>query len=99
MSFGFLEDAWFTKESLKLTRVYFTAYYIAFGPHGPRAEAPPGEGWKIVRYTTFFVGVSFALFFFTRMFARGPPKTMAAEWQEATNEYMKVRDNPYYHIR
>jgi len=65
------------------------AYYIAFGPHGPRAEAPPGEGWKIFRYTMYGCAASFALFAFTRMFARGPPKTMSKEWQEASNEYLK----------
>jgi hypothetical protein len=25
-------------------------------------------------------------------FAKPPPKTMSKEWQEATNEYAKVRD-------
>jgi hypothetical protein len=68
-----------------------TAYYIAFGPHGPRAEAPPGEGMQIFKYTMIGVLVSVGLFYFTRMFARGPPKTMSAEWQEASNAYMKVR--------
>ncbi|TID20173.1 cytochrome c oxidase polypeptide 5 [Venturia nashicola] len=65
------------------------AYHIAFGPHGPRAEAPPGEGLKILKYVTIGVGFSLALFYFTRIFARGPPKTMSAEWQEASNAYLK----------
>lgn len=68
-----------------------TAYHIAFGPHGPRAEAPPGEGMKIFNYTMIGVAVSIALFYFTRVFARGPPKTMSQEWQEASNAYLKVR--------
>jgi hypothetical protein len=73
-----------------------TAYYIAFGPHGPRAEAPPGEGMQIFKYTMIGVVVSVGLFYLTRMFARGPPKTMSAEWQEASNAYMKVRFVPIF---
>lgn len=68
------------------------AYYIAFGPHGPRAEAPPGEGFKIFKYTMVGVLISLGLFYVTRVLARGPPKTMSAEWQEASNAYMK-REN------
>jgi hypothetical protein len=73
------------------------AYYIAFGPHGPRAEAPPGEGMKIFQYTMYGVLISIGLFYLTRVFARGPPKTMSAEWQEASNAYMKVRFHSIFH--
>ncbi|KAK4504680.1 hypothetical protein PRZ48_002641 [Zasmidium cellare] len=65
------------------------AYWIAFGPHGPRAQAPPGEGTKIFIYTILGVVAAGALFGFTRYFARGSPRSMNKEWQEATNEYMK----------
>jgi len=65
------------------------AYWIAFGPHGPRAEAPAGENWKVFRYTMYGVIASGALFYATRLFAGPPPKTMTREWQEATNEYLK----------
>lgn len=68
-----------------------TAYHIAFGPHGPRAASPPGEGMQIFKYVLIGVASSVALFYFTRIFARGPPKTMSAEWQEASNAYLKVR--------
>jgi len=67
-----------------------TAYYIAFGAHGPRALPPPGEGWRVAGYTAVGVAVSFALFVTLHMFARGPPSTMTKEYQEATNEYLKV---------
>lgn len=67
-----------------------TAWWIAFGPHGPRAEDPPGEWTKIMWYTTIGVAVSAALFFGIHAFARPPPRTMTKEWQEATNEYLKV---------
>ena len=68
----------------------YTAWWIAFGPHGPRAEDPPGEWTKILWYTTIGVAVSAALFFGIHAFARPPPRTMTKEWQEATNEYLKV---------
>ncbi|KAI9800435.1 MAG: Cytochrome c oxidase subunit 5A [Piccolia ochrophora] len=65
------------------------AYWIAFGPHGPRALDPPGEGWRVFGLTMAGLGVSAVLFFFTRYFAKPPPSTMNREWQEQTNEYLK----------
>lgn len=69
----------------------FPAYWIAFGPHGPRALPPPGENTKIFAYTLIGIGAAAVLFGITRSFAREPPRTMSKEWQEATNEYLKVR--------
>jgi hypothetical protein len=69
---------------------WHAAYYIAFGAHGPRAQTPPGEGWKVAGYTVLGVGVSLAVFVAIRMFAKGSPGTMNKEYQEATNEYLKV---------
>lgn len=66
------------------------AYWIAFGPHGPRALPPPGEGRKIFSYTMIGVGISFIIFMLIRTQARGPPSTMTKEYQEMTNEYLKV---------
>ncbi|KAF2840315.1 COX4-domain-containing protein [Patellaria atrata CBS 101060] len=65
------------------------AYWIAFGPHGPRAEAPPGETRKVILYTFAGVFVSFIVFATTRHFAGPPPRSMTKEWQEATEEYMR----------
>lgn len=67
------------------------AYWIAFGPHGPRAEPPKGEGWKILIKVAQLFAASLAIFAITRSFARDPPRTMTKEWQEASNEYAKVR--------
>ncbi|KAK3078495.1 Cytochrome c oxidase polypeptide 5, mitochondrial [Coniosporium uncinatum] len=39
------------------------------------------------------VGASAVLFFGTRVFARGSPKTMTKEWQEASNEYLKGQNS------
>jgi len=44
----------------------------------------------VAGYVAAGIGASFALFAFIRMFARGPPSTMNKEYQEATNEYLKV---------
>jgi hypothetical protein len=68
-----------------------TAYWIAFGSHGPRALPPPGEGKKIAAYTFAGLFASFVLFASIRSFANPPPPTMTKEWQEASNEYLKVR--------
>lgn len=67
------------------------AYWIAFGPHGPRAMPPPGEGFKVFLYTMYGIAASGVLFGTARYFARGPPPTFTKEHQEASNVYMKVR--------
>ncbi|EFW98573.1 cytochrome c oxidase subunit 5 [Grosmannia clavigera kw1407] len=65
------------------------AYWIAFGPHGPRALPPPGEGKKVALYTAIGVGASLLLFSGMRLFAGPAPPTMNREWQEAANEKLK----------
>ena len=70
-----------------------TAYWIAFGPHGPRAETPPGEGTKVFTYTIIGVAASLVIFLATHHLANPPPSTLTKEWEEATNEYFKVRFN------
>ena len=75
-----------------LNIVFYTAYWIAFGPHGPRALPPPGENWYIFRMTMLGVGISFIIFCAIRSMARPAPKTMNAQYQEMTNEYLKVRN-------
>lgn len=70
---------------------YRIAYWVAFGPHGPRTLPPPGENWTIFKYTVLGVAVSGVLFWLIRMNARPAPKTMNAQYQEMTNEYLRVR--------
>ncbi|KAI5923783.1 cytochrome c oxidase subunit IV [Camillea tinctor] len=65
------------------------AYWIAFGPHGPRAQAPPDEGRKVALYTAIGVLVSFVIFAGARAFGGAKPSTMTKEWQEASNEFLK----------
>ena len=79
------------KHVRELTYTSFAAYWIAFGPHGPRALPPPGENWMVFRYTMLGVGISFLLFWAIRTQARPAPKTMNAQYQEMTNEYLRVR--------
>jgi cytochrome c oxidase subunit 4 len=65
------------------------SYWIAFGPHVPRAEPAPGEGRKVFFGTVALIAISVVLFAVTRHFGRGSPRTMTKEYQEATNEYLK----------
>ncbi|MCJ1307167.1 Cytochrome c oxidase subunit 5A [Agyrium rufum] len=65
------------------------SYWIAFGPHGPRKTAPPGENWKVFYWTVAASSLSVLIFFTIRQFARGPPGTMTQEYQEMTNEYLR----------
>ncbi|KAL6708311.1 Cytochrome c oxidase subunit 5B, mitochondrial [Coniothyrium glycines] len=68
------------------------AYYIAFGPHGPRRPPPPDEGRNVFFISAACIAGAFAVFAFTRMFASPiRPRTMTKEWQEATEEYMKAQ--------
>ncbi|KAJ5107306.1 Cytochrome c oxidase polypeptide 5 [Penicillium angulare] len=75
------------------------AYWIAFGPHGPRAQSPKGEGLKIFFKVAQLTLVSFALFYAVHLFAKPQPKTMSKEWQEASNEYaLSEKMNPIHGI-
>ncbi|KAH7411649.1 cytochrome c oxidase subunit IV-domain-containing protein [Phaeosphaeria sp. MPI-PUGE-AT-0046c] len=66
------------------------AYYIAFGPHGPRRPAPPDEGRNVFLLSAGVIAAAFAIFTFSRMFASPiRPRTMTKEWQEASEEYLK----------
>lgn len=67
------------------------AYWIAFGPHGPRSLPPPDEGKKVALGVAVGILASLALFSTSRLFAKPAPHTMNKEWQEAANEYLKVR--------
>ena len=55
---------------------------------------PPGEWTKVWLYTAAGVGISGVLFWFIHSMARPQPRTMTKEWQEATNEYLKVSRYP-----
>ena len=51
----------------------------------------PGEGWEVFWITFGAVSVALVLFVIIRQFAGPKPRTMTKEWQEKTNEYLKVR--------
>ncbi|KAF9457564.1 COX4, subunit IV of cytochrome c oxidase [Collybia nuda] len=62
------------------------AYYVAFGPHGPRApSSQPGDGLKIFLGTMALTGVGLAVFLGIRSIAPPNPKTLTKEWEEASN--------------
>ncbi|KAJ6098789.1 hypothetical protein N7467_000324 [Penicillium canescens] len=75
------------------------AYYIAFGAHGPRAQAPKGEGWRVLSKVVQLTAASVAIFYAVHAFAGKQPATMSKEWQEASNEYaLKEKINPIHGI-
>ncbi|KAF8147565.1 cytochrome c oxidase subunit IV-domain-containing protein [Crassisporium funariophilum] len=72
------------------------AYYVAFGPHGPRAPtSQPGDGLKITLATTALVGLAGLLFYGIKSMSPAPPKSLTKEWQEASNERaLEMKLNP-----
>ena len=51
-----------------------TAYYVAFGPHGPRTPtSQPGDNFKILLSTFALVGVAGVLFFTLKQFGACDP--------------------------
>ncbi|KAL5533193.1 hypothetical protein ACEPAF_4969 [Sanghuangporus sanghuang] len=72
------------------------AYYVAFGPHGPRTPVTPaGQPLKIFLAVVFGVSVAGTLSYAIRATAPPPPKTLTKEWQEAMNERAKEQQmNP-----
>ncbi|RDA87085.1 hypothetical protein CP532_0166 [Ophiocordyceps camponoti-leonardi (nom. inval.)] len=65
------------------------AYWIAFGPHGPRAVDPPGTNARIAWTVVKGLIASFVIFALIRSFAKPEPHTMSREYQEAANEMLK----------
>ncbi|TFK36460.1 cytochrome c oxidase subunit IV-domain-containing protein [Crucibulum laeve] len=72
------------------------AYYVAFGPHGPRTPtSQPGDSLKILLATGALLGAAGVLFYAARALGNPPPKTLTKEWQEATNERaLEMKLNP-----
>jgi len=72
------------------------AYYISFGPHGPREPMfKPGFTGKVVAGVAAGVGVAGAMFYGFRQGGQEKPRTINKEWEEATNERMRQENiNP-----
>lgn len=64
------------------------AYWIAFGPHGPRAMDPPGSGARVAWGVAIGLAASIGLFGVIRFFAKPVPYTMSQEYQEQSNEFL-----------
>ncbi|KIJ59691.1 hypothetical protein HYDPIDRAFT_140281 [Hydnomerulius pinastri MD-312] len=63
------------------------AYYVAFGPHGPRTPvSPPGQGLKVFLATMGLVGIAGVVSLAIRSLSPPPPRTITREWEEASNE-------------
>jgi len=72
------------------------AYYVAFGPHGPRTpSSQPGDGLKVVLGTLGLVAAAGLLSLTLKGFGGPPPKTLTKEWEEASNERaLEMKLNP-----
>ncbi|KAK4684144.1 cytochrome c oxidase subunit 4, partial [Tremellales sp. Uapishka_1] len=72
------------------------AYFVAFGPHGPRTPInTPGNSMRVFLGTIAACLTGFGVFSFARSQAAPPPQSMTREHQEASNEYMKEQNlNP-----
>lgn len=67
------------------------AWYISYGEWGPRRPVhAKGDTQRIVIGTLLGVGAAFTLFCTIRSFMPEKPKTMAAEWQQATNDELEA---------
>ncbi|KAF0535220.1 cytochrome c oxidase subunit IV [Gigaspora margarita] len=66
------------------------AYYVSFGPHGPR-EPLYGQGHtsKVIIGISGIIAASLGFLFLTKKAVPEHPKTLTKEWQEATNEKMR----------
>ncbi|EQB48206.1 Cytochrome c oxidase polypeptide 5 [Colletotrichum fructicola] len=69
------------------------AYWIAFGPHGPRAGPAPGEGARVFWGVMASIAATFVIFGSVRMLAGPAPDTMTKEYQEASNEFLKAQNS------
>jgi cytochrome c oxidase subunit 4 len=67
------------------------AYWIAFGPHGPRAQDPPDFQLKVFLTVLGAFAVTGVIFGLMRWAANPVPHTMSREWQEASNEFLKAQ--------
>ncbi|ETW86317.1 hypothetical protein HETIRDRAFT_243779, partial [Heterobasidion irregulare TC 32-1] len=63
------------------------AYYVAFGPHGPRTPVnPPGTSAKVTAGVFGLIAAAAAVFATVRAFAPPPPRTITKEWEDAALE-------------
>ncbi|KAG0170985.1 Cytochrome c oxidase subunit 5A [Apophysomyces sp. BC1034] len=76
------------------------AYFLAFGPHGPRTpRTTPGHPLRVFFGVCGTLSFSGFLYLLMRMNGQEHPETLSKEWQEATNEYLRSQNsNPVHGI-
>ncbi|KAL1930515.1 hypothetical protein VTP01DRAFT_10677 [Rhizomucor pusillus] len=70
------------------------AYFVAFGPHGPRRPlTQPGHLWRVLAGVSGALAISSGIMYATRVGGAENPKTMSPEWREKTNEYLRSQNS------
>ncbi|EUC57132.1 cytochrome C oxidase, subunit IV/COX5b [Rhizoctonia solani AG-3 Rhs1AP] len=63
------------------------AYFVAFGPHGPRTPtSPPGQTMKVIMGTVAVFALAGGGFGIVRSFGGPVPRTITKEYEQAMNE-------------
>ncbi|WFD33369.1 Cytochrome c oxidase subunit 5B, mitochondrial [Malassezia cuniculi] len=72
------------------------AYFVAYGPYGPRKPVvPKGQTVRVVLGTALFVGLGIGIFAFVRSLAAPAPKTLSPDYREQMTERAKEnKQNP-----
>jgi len=66
------------------------AYYISYGPHGPRAPiVPPNTNGKVFIGVIGCIVTAVGVFALARSRSQETPKTMSKEWKDAQTEYAR----------
>ncbi|CAE6418084.1 unnamed protein product, partial [Rhizoctonia solani] len=66
----------------------FIAYFVAFGPHGPRTPVTPeGQTMKVIGGTIFILALASGAFGIIRSYGQcTTPHTISKEYQQSMNE-------------
>ncbi|KAI8825955.1 cytochrome c oxidase subunit IV-domain-containing protein [Fimicolochytrium jonesii] len=72
------------------------AYFIAYGPYGARSPHDPAMKWKVLLWSSTFVGVSLGMWFYWTKEVVPELRTHSPEWKaEEERRAIENKQNPY----